>query len=192
MTVATPAPAWPEPYLQPDPTQDCGYYAAAYLARCLGHPDVTAGQVKTWREQTRIHEAMYAANVLGAKMRRFWDYYNDRGSHQIFWLGQGKYPAPERCAASTWVRMWLADGWIAQAMVHRVQPMGHAVVLLGASDDGVLLMDPIYGHVTEPWSWFLGPGPKADAEDWPGRAADGREFHGCTFIEGWYRTAVSP
>ncbi len=50
-------------------------------------------------------------------------------------------------------------------------------------------MDPIYGHITEPWEWFLGPGGKAECEDWPGRAPDGRPFFGAHFIEGWYRKA---
>ena len=58
-----------------------------------------------------------------------------------------------------WVRGWLADGWIGYATVFRVPDMGHAVAVLGAGDDGVLLMDPLSGHVTEPWDWFLGIGP---------------------------------
>lgn len=186
MTAPTIAPAWPEPYLQPDRTQDCGYYAAAYLAWCLGHPEVTAEQVKAWRAETRKHETQYAKDVLGTQMRTHWDARRiSDGVAKVYWLGQ--YPV-----ARAWVRGHLAQGWIAQAMVHRIQPMGHAVVLLDASDDGVLLMDPIYGHITEPWSWFLGPGPKGDADEWPGRADDGREFYGCTFVEGWYRMAVSP
>ena len=41
----TPEAVWPEPYLQPNPREDCGYYATAYIARCLGRSDVTAEQV---------------------------------------------------------------------------------------------------------------------------------------------------
>jgi hypothetical protein len=154
---------FPEPYLQPDRQQDCGYYAAAYVARYLGHPDVTAGQIKTWRAETRYHETQYARRALGAEMRTFLDVYEDVPARRIFWMGPG---------GEDWVRGWLADGWIAHASVHRIPAMGHAVVLLEAKDDGVLLMDPIYGHITEPWPWFLGIGPGT---------------HGCHFIEGWYR-----
>lgn len=180
---------WPAPYLQPDRTKDCGYYAQAYLCRCLGHPEVTAEQVKAWRAEVGIHETRYAANVLGSRILTFWDHWNERGSHQVFWLGQGAYPDPARCAASFWMRLMLADGWIAQAAVHRIAGMTHAVVVLGADDEGVQLMDPIYGHMTEPWGWFLGPGPqngRAEPE-WPGAAPDGRPFYGCTYIEGWYK-----
>jgi len=163
--------AFPEPYLQPDRNQDCGYYAAAYLARCLGHPDVTAGQVKAWRAETRKHETAYVHDVLGAQWRRFWDVFADEPARKVFWLGPG---------TQGWVRDWLGRGWIAQACVHRIPGMGHAVVLLEARDDGVLLMDPIYGHVTEPWDWFLGPGARRDDEPFtPGRC--------CHFIEAWYR-----
>lgn len=173
---------YPEPYLQPNPREDCGYYAAAYIARCLGRPETTAEQVKAWRAETSRHEAYYARYVLGADYRTFWDVFRDEPARKIFWLGP---------AAEQFVREWTADGWIAGLCLHRIAEMGHAAVLLEASDDGVLLMDPIYGHITEPWSWFLGPGPRAgrSEQEWPGRAADGRAFHGCHFIEGWYRSA---
>jgi hypothetical protein len=170
--------AWPEPYLQPDRHKDCGYYAAAYVARCLGYPDVTAEQGKEWRAETRVHEVMYAANVHGAEMLTHWTEYRDSPERKVFWQGP---------RAKDWTRRWLDGGWISQVCLHRIPDMGHAVVVLGYSADGVLLMDPIYGHVTEPWGWFLGPGPKAECPDWPGKAPDGRPFYGCHFIEGWYR-----
>lgn len=169
--------AWPAPYLQPDRKQDCGFYAAAYLARCLGYPETTAEQVKAWRAETRKHEAYFARDALGCEFRTFWDVYGDEPARKIFWQGP---------AAGDWVRSWLADGWIAQVNVHRIADMGHAVVLLEARDDGAFLMDPISGHMTEPWGWFLGPGVR-NGPGWPGSAPDGRAFHGCHFIEGWYR-----
>lgn len=162
--------AWPAPYLQPDPREDCGFYAAAYLARCLGRQDVTADQVKAWRADTRCHETQYARRVIGAEMRTFWDeekvvslVTSPEERRRWFWLGPG---------LRGWVTGWLFTGWIAQVMLHRIPEMGHAAVVLGCSDEGVLLMDPIYGHVTESWDWFLGIGAGT---------------HGCHFIEGWYR-----
>ena len=171
---------WPEPYLQPDRTKDCGFYAAAYIARCLGRQDITAEQVKAWRAATTRHEAYYVTAELGAETRRFWDVFGDGPERKIFWLG------PD---AEEWVRGWLAGGWIAQLQVHRIPEMGHAVVLLEASDNGALLMDPIYGHITEPWGWLLGPGARNGREtpDWLSPAPDGREFYGCHYVEGWYR-----
>lgn len=169
---------WPVPYLQPDRMKDCGYYAQAYLARCLGHPDITADQVRAWREETRIHETRYSPNVLGAAYYGWGDCEHGSPEHTAFWLGPG---------AQEWLTGWLDGGWIAQIHVHRIPTYGHAAVVLGASDDGVLLMDPIYGHITEPWGWLLGPGPKRGNPAWPGSAPDGREFYGCHFIEGWYR-----
>lgn len=167
--MAATAKTWPEPYLQPDRMKDCGYYAQAYLCRCLGHPGVTAGQVRAWRAETRIHETMYARNVLGAQVFSHIDGHRiGERAGRIFFLGPSNL-------ARLWVRRHLERGWIAHCQVHRIQPMGHAVVLLGASNDGVLLMDPICGHVTEPWEWFLGPGPAGAG--------------GCHFIEGWYKPA---
>ena len=177
LTIGT---GFPEPYLQPNRNEDCGFYTAAYVARCLGHPDVTAQQVKDWRAETRKHEAHYVHDVLGAQMRTHWTEFGhvaDEAGRKVFWLGPG---------TEEWVRSWLADGWLAALNVHRIPEMGHAVALLDAADEGVLLHDPIYGHVIEPWGWFLGPGPKHDGS-WPGSAPDGRAFYGCTYVEGWYR-----
>ena len=145
---------WPEPYLQPDRNQDCGFYSAAYVARCLGRPDVTAEMVKAWRAETRYHEAAYAREVLGADTLDPWQAEREGGeeARRPFWLGP-------RCRP--WVEGHLDGGRIAQVMVNRIAGMGHAAAVLGHSAEGVLLMDPIYGHVTEPWEWFLGPGPKA-------------------------------
>lgn len=168
---------WPAPYLQPDRSKDCGFYAAAYMARCLGHPETTAQQVMDWRAETSRHEAYHARYALGAEMRTMWDVFGSDLSRKEFWLGPG---------TQDWVRGWLADGWIAHLCVHRIAEGGHAAVLLEARDDGALLMDPIYGHITEPWSWLLGPGPKHN-DGWPGAAEDGRPFYGCTYVEGWYR-----
>lgn len=177
------ASAFPSAYLQPDHTMDCGFYTAAYIARCLGHPDVTVGQVKAWRAETRKHEAYYARDVLGAEFRTFWDVYKAGGESKIFWMGP---------SAQDWVRGWLDAGWIAALSVNRIPEMGHAVALLCADGDGVMLHDSIYGHITEPWGWLLGPGPKQGRNGWPGAAPDGRAFYGCHFVEGWYRLALSP
>jgi hypothetical protein len=154
---------------------DCGFYAAAYIARCLGRPEVTAEQVKAWRAETLYHEDRYAANVLGAETRNFWDECTDPGEPVAdalrrgkFWMGRG---------TGEWVRSWLADGWIAHVEVHRIAAFGHAVVLLDASDDGVLLMDPLCGHVTEPWDWFLGSGPGTPRAH---------------YVAGWYRKVTAP
>ena len=176
--MSAPSRTWPEPYLQPNPREDCGYYATAYIARCLGHPDVTAEQVKAWRGETRKHEAMYPRDELGARMLRHWDVHGDSPERKVFWMGPH---------AEQWVRGWLEGGWIASVMLHRISGMGHGAAVLGCSDEGVLLMDPLYGHIIEPWGWFLGPGPKAECDVWPAAAPDGRAFYGCHYIEGWYR-----
>jgi hypothetical protein len=167
------APAFPEPYLQPDRSMDCGFYTAAYIARCLGHSGVTAEQVKAWRAETARHEDHYARVALGAETRTFWDYCTDDTASMAVNLRRGKFwmgPGTE-----DWVRSWLDDGWIAHAEVMRISAFGHAVALLDAAEEGVVLMDPLCGHVIEPWSWFLGPGPG---------------MKGAHFIAGWYRPAA--
>lgn len=157
------AAAWPEPYLQPDRNQDCGFYTAAYIARCIGDTECTAGRVKAWRELTRYHETAYPRDVTGARMQTFASLELSTAERAEYYMGPGR---------EAWVRRWLADGWIGYATVFRVPGMAHAVAVLGAGDDGVLLMDPLSGHVTEPWDWFLGIGP-------------GR--YGCHYVESWYR-----
>ena len=139
---------WPSPYLQPDPKRECSFYANAYVARCLGFADVTAQQITTWREQTSIHEDHYVDRILGVRGHRHWDFKYDDGYRSRFWLGPDNRP---------FVEHWLARH-IAKASVHRIAAMSHAVVALEATDDGVLIMDPIYGHRIEPWDWFLGTG----------------------------------
>lgn len=176
--------AWPDAYLQPDRRKDCGFYAAAYIARCAGFPGATAADVMAWRESARFGDVHYAAQALGAEMYSFTDAEREGGedARRPFWLGP---------AARPWLEGRLDGGWIAMVQVNRIREMSHAVVALECSDAGVLLMDPIYGHMTEPWDWFLGPGPKAECADWPGTAADGRPFFGCHFIEGWYRMPMT-
>jgi hypothetical protein len=156
----TPQP-WPEPYYQPDRTQDCGFYTAAYIARCLGYSNVTAEAVKQWRAQTTTHEDFYVHRVYGVPLIRWWDYQGDEIERQKFWLG------PDQ-------RQWFTErlrGHIAHVEVFRIPTMGHAVVALEARDEGVLLMDPIYGHVVEPWDWFL---------------SIGAGNHGCHYVAAFY------
>lgn len=158
--------AWPEPYFQPDRMRDCGFYAAAYIVRCLGDETATAGTVKEWRELTHYHEIAYPRDVTGAETRTFTDRDVPDGARARWYMGPG---------GREWVEGWLADGWIAYANVFRVPHTAHAVAVLDADADGVLLMDPLSGHLTEPWDWFLGIGPGK---------------YGCHYIEAWYRAAV--
>lgn len=139
---------WPEPYLQPDRTKDCGFYSVAYIGQCFGL-DVTADDVKAWRAETNRHEDRYLHEVYGIPMRRP---EHDRRAglpYQQWWMG------PDQ---REWVRGMLADS-ICLVHLLRIPTMHHSVVALEAHEDAVLLMDPIYGHVVESWDWFLGPGP---------------------------------
>ncbi len=156
---------WPAPYLQPEKHTGCIEHSVAYLCRCLGHPDATAEQVAAWREEKHCGEWMYPSLVLGIPTERFWQWYEvDEAEQRRFWLGQETRP---------WVERHLAAGELAIVQLHRIPTMAHAVVLLEArGDEGVFLMDPIYGHIVEPWEWFLGIGPGN---------------HGCHHVEGWYR-----
>lgn len=147
---------------------DCSYYAAAYMAQCLGHPEVIGPQVKAWREETAMSPEYYSWKVLGHQPCRWWDDYKDGPeTYRRWWLG------PE--GGRGWVEGWLRDGYIGQAHVFRRPEYGHAVVVLEARDEGVLLMDPwpaFGGFVVEPWEWFLGQGPGNS---------------GAHMIEAWYR-----
>lgn len=107
--------------------------------------------------------------------RTFWDFCTgDTASMAVnlersrFWMGPG---------TGHWLRGWPVDGWVARAEVHRIPAYGHAVAVLDASDQGVLLMDPLHGHVIKEWAWFLGPGPGCQ---------------GAHYIAGWYRLTPSP
>lgn len=139
---------WPEPYLQPDPKRDCSFYANAYVARCLGFADVTAEQIKTWREVNNRDEDWFIRVELGVVPVSYGDFMDDDDERRKFWLG------PDN---RTFVEHWLGTH-VAKASVHRIQEMSHAVVALEARTEGVLIMDPIFGFRVEPWDWFLGIG----------------------------------
>lgn len=161
---------WPAPYLQPDRHTGCIEHSTAYICRCLGHSEVTAEQVEAWRRDghsdgKHYWEGMYPQMILGHAILRFWKSLGDHDEAERlrYWLGPG---------TREWVEQHLAAGQIGLVQVHRIATMAHAVVLLEARGDaGVFLMDPIYGHIIEPWDWFLGIGPGN---------------HGCHHIEGWY------
>lgn len=157
---------WPEPYIQPNPKQDCTFYAAAYIARCLGWPETTAQDVIDWRERENRYEHHFLIERDGVETRRWWDDRDDEDERRRWWLGPG---------GREWVQRWIRDGWIGYVHIHRIAEMSHAVVLLDATDEGALLMDPIYGHVVEPWDWFLGDGPGN---------------HGAHHIQGWHRRSA--
>lgn len=132
---------WPEPYLQPHDTMDCELYAAAYIARVLGHPEVTAEDVRPTREKG--HPSLYAASRFATPVLTLHASWTP-----IWWMGPG---------AQSYVRSMSGQA-VGYATVHRRSDYGHAVVVLESDDDGVLLMDPWSGFVRDPWDWFLGIG----------------------------------
>lgn len=174
---------WPVPYKQPNPKQDCQFYACAYLCRALGFPGVTAEDVMVFRSTPRdiggqsgrmLSEAHYPEMVCGLEMYPFWqDKTPERDYYDRWWLG------PD---AREWVEQMLADGWLARIDVMRVREMAHACVILETRGDaGALIFDPHAGLVVESWDWLLGPGPRhKDADGW----ADSHR------IEAWYRRPV--
>ncbi len=136
---------WPAPYLQPDRHTGCYQYSLAYLARCLGHPNVSAETLSGFRTQTGHSEACYLNEVLGQQMEIFWQTHA-----RVFWLGG---------EARSWVEQHFAEGWIGLAAIDRGGPLHHSVAVLEARESGVLLMDPLFGFKEETWDWFLGVGP---------------------------------
>jgi hypothetical protein len=119
-----------------------------------------------WRDQTGIHEERYLQQAPGIETRSWWDDLHDDEARPRWWLG------PE---GREWLESWLADGWLGLSHVHRTERMTHAVVVLDASERDVLLMDPIFGHIVEPWDWFLGIGLGS---------------YGCHRICSWHRKEV--
>lgn len=172
---------WPAPYFQPNPKQDCQFYAIAYLCRSLGFPDVTAEEVMAFRRTPReiggqpgrfLSEAHFPEDVCGLEMYPFW---RDKTpeperDYRRWWLGPSQ---------RSWVEQMLADGWLARIDVMRVREMAHAcVVLESRGNDGALIFDPAKGVIIEPWDWLLGPGPHYKDADGYGMAHR---------IEAWYR-----
>lgn len=151
---------WPDPLIQPDKKKDCSFHSVAYLCRCFGFLQVTADDVKAFRQRTGFKEVHYPED-LGIAMDCYWRH-EDEQQWRRFWLG---------IEQRAWVQEHLVQGQIALVSVHRVPEMGHSVVLLEADEAGVLLADPAAGHVRETWDWFLGVGPGT---------------HGCHCIDGWY------
>ncbi len=155
---------WPAPLLQPDPHDGCVLYSVAYLCRCLGHPDVTPEQVQQFRQERRLQEYCYPGE-FGDVTIHYWQYRHGELEWQRFWLGP---------AQRSWVESYLAAGYLGLASVKRTPGYGHALVVLeDKGDDGVLVMDPLYGHRIESWDWLLASGVG----------------HLCHRINGWYRAA---
>lgn len=174
---------WPTPYFQPNPKQDCQFYATAYLCRCFGFAEVTAQDVMAFRHTPReiggepgrfLSEAHFPEMMFGLEIYPFWlDMTPEHNYGDRWWLGPSQRP---------WVEQMLADGWLGRIEVMRVREMAHACVLLESRGDaGALIFDPYAGLVVESWEWLLGPGPRhKDTDGW----ADSHR------IEAWYRRAT--
>lgn len=156
---------WAKPLLQPDPHDGCILYSVAYICHCFGYASVTSDQVQSFREEARKLEAMFPQIVCGLEIKRHWDHYkNDEEEWKRYWLGP---------ATRLWVEQHLRQGYIGLVIVERVIGKAHAVVALESrGDEGILVMDPLYGHHLDTWDWFLSVGPG---------------YHGCHHIDGWYR-----
>lgn len=159
--------AWPEPLIQPDVKKDCLIYSTAYLCHCLGYPEITVEQIRQYRAETGWIESSFPGERLPIKSDHWW-HYKLPDDYRLFWLGKEQ---------RGWVEQHLAQGQLAIVCIHRIPEMGHIVVLLESDETGVLLADPVSGHVRENWDWFLGIGPGT---------------HGCHRIEGWYSREANP
>jgi len=157
---------WTDPVLQSDPHEGCILCSVAYICHCFGHTGITPDQVQVFREQTRKLEAMFPQWHCGLQMKRHWDHYDDdKEEWQRYWLGP---------ATREWVARHLREGYIGLVIVERVVGKAHALVVLeSCGEEGVLVMDPLYGHRVDTWEWFLAVGPRS---------------HGCHHIDGWYRS----
>lgn len=154
--------SWPPALLQPDPSTGCIDYAVAYLCHCLGHPEVTPADVCAFND-SHICRYDYPKHRFGAEMETYWKVVKDEQKRRWWWLGKEGRP---------WVEDWLQRGYLGAVTVERVQGRAHAVIVLDGDDDGVLLMDPLYGHCVEPWDWFL---------------SVGAGNHNAHHLNGWYK-----
>jgi hypothetical protein len=139
-------------------------HSVAYLCRVLGQGKTTPTDVAAYRTREGKGENYYPVFACGARLLTFWQDYRADDQHELhkrYWMGS---------AYRSWVEQHLAAGHVALVHVHRIPTMWHAVALLEADAETVLLMDPLYGFKREPWAWFLGPGA-------------GKPAH---MIDGWY------
>jgi hypothetical protein len=153
---------WPVAYLQPDRNDGCMLYASAYIAHVFRF-EASPENFSEFRTRTSKLEFMYLKDALGLPLQTFWKHLDDETERRRWWLGPG---------TQSWVQDHVRNDEIALVQVHRIPTIGHAVVLLEADDDSVLLMDPLTGFVRESWDWFLSIGPG------PGHV-------NCHFIEAW-------
>lgn len=155
---------WPAPLLQPNRNEGCFIHSIAYLCHCFGCTEVTPEQVQAFRESEHKWEGMFPSLRCDLELERYWDYVNkDEEERRRYWLGSG---------VRSWVERHLAQGQISVVIVERVPGLAHALVLLESrGDEGVFVMDPLYGHRLDTWEWFLSIGPGN---------------HGCHHIDGWY------
>ena len=154
---------WPAPVLQPTSETGCIEASVAYIAHCLGFPDVTPQMIADAKGAESPACERYIPTCLGYPVEMWWEHTQNEPEKRLFWLGAHARP---------WVETHLARGAIALVTVERVPGRAHAIVLLEAHGDaGVYVMDPLYGHRVDAWEWFLGVGAS---------------FHGAHHLSGWY------
>ncbi len=144
---------WPDMPRQPAGSELCGPYATSYLVGLLGvprPPEDVGGFDPAWQDG-----AFYPEKALG--IRPVWRMYG--GGAQIpHGIMYGFSPG-----FRDWCRAYVKHGCVGYAHVFLVERLSHAVVLLEADEDGVMLADPARGLVRDPWEDFEShvgkPGP---------------------------------
>lgn len=155
---------WPDALLQPSMDTGCIEHSVAYLAHCLGFTQVTPEMVAEAQGAESPACERYIPAVLHYPVELWWQHKDNDAERRLWWLGANARP---------WVEARIADGQVALVIVERVPGRAHAVALLDTEGEhGVFIMDPLYGHRTESWNWFLGLGAAR---------------HGAHFVAGWYR-----
>ena len=137
---------YPKPALQPPGSEDCEFYATAYLAGLFGHT-VNPDAVKEYLETERITGCGYLMDKL--QMRPAWTFPGLTG-------GQGyKLAYSHQSGYRKWVEAHLEAGFVGLAVIQLIPRAQHAVVFLSADDGGVLLADSCRGLVRDSWSDIL-------------------------------------
>lgn len=159
---------WPDIPLQPPGSEDCELYATSYLTTLLGERR-TPEQVRNWPEKGQRSQGFYPMHALG--IAPVWMmYWGPAGTQMPLGIMYSFSPG-----FRDWCKAYVKHGCVGYAHVFLVERLGHAVVLLEADDEGVLLADPVRGLVRDTWT---------DFESYVGNPEPGgRPSH----VKAWYR-----
>ena len=165
---------WPDIPRQPSGSRDCTFYAASYLCGLLGFRELGGEPMSGERVKRARLDSTDAANPMETFPQRVYGVTPAWVVHGMPWEERRGTCYSFAPGFRRWVRSWCNAECVAYAVIHLSERGTHAVILLEADKEGVVVADPIRGVVRESWEAFESP------------LGDNRPGGKPTRVEAWY------